>query len=82
MPCTTPWSGENSVRALPPLPPVVGDVDTAAEPHAIVGEHVVDEASQCCEAAGPADQPAVQADVIMPGCTAPSCGSVAPPTSD
>ncbi len=35
---------------IPPRPPVTGDVDAEAEPHPVVGEHVVDEAPQRGEA--------------------------------
>src|SRR5580658_566496 len=42
--------------------PVLGDRGACGQPNPLVALHVLDEARQCADAAGPADEPAVQAD--------------------
>ena len=44
------------------LGPVAGDVDAAGEPDLVLGSDVVEEALEAGEAAGHADEPAVEAD--------------------
>ena len=42
--------------------PVVRDVDAAADPHVAVALHVIEEAPERGEAAGPAGEPHVEAE--------------------